>query len=36
MNGSKITTIEEYVEELKKGIGKVYVNEWGRQMAGPK
>lgn len=32
----KINSVDEYVEELKKGIGKVYVNEWGRHMVGPK
>ena len=36
MNKNKINTVEEYVEELKKGMGKVYVNEWGAHMAGPK
>jgi hypothetical protein len=29
-------TIEQYAEELKKGMNKVYVNEWGAHMAGPK
>jgi hypothetical protein len=36
MEAKEITTIEQYAEELKKGIGKVYINEWGLQMAGPK
>ncbi len=36
MHTNEINTVEQYVEELKKGMGKVYVNEWGLQMAGPK
>jgi hypothetical protein len=36
MNKNKIDTVEEYVEELKKGMNKVYFNEWGAHMAGPK
>jgi hypothetical protein len=36
MHKSKINSIEEYVEELKKGMKKVYINEWGAHMAGPK
>jgi acyl dehydratase len=29
-------TFKQYVEDLKKGIGKVYYNEWNAQMGGPK
>jgi hypothetical protein len=36
MRAEEITTVEQYVEELKKGLNKVYINEWGTQMAGPK
>lgn len=36
MSPSKITTVDQYAEELKKGMGKVYVNEWGLCMGGPK
>jgi hypothetical protein len=27
MYSAKINTVEQYVEELKKGMGKVYINE---------
>ena len=35
MMKDKGMTFLEYVEELKKGIGRVYINEWGSSMAGP-
>jgi hypothetical protein len=36
MDSKNIITIEEYAEVLKKGIGKVYINEWATHMVGPK
>jgi hypothetical protein len=36
MCATRISTVEQYVEELKKGMGKVHINEWNAQIGGPK